>query len=359
MADVAPVMLWMSREDGLCTFFNQTWLDFTGRTQEQEWGVGWAESVHFEDLQRCLDTYVDAFNRREVFEMEYRLQRADGEYRWVLDRGTPRYAPGGVFAGYIGSCTDITDKKRVEAELRSALGKKRELFGTAAHELKSPVAAMRLQLERLRREGAEVFSESQQAIVERMTVSNDRLARLIESVLQLSQAQDGLWAIEPSLFELGPLVESVVNAQRPVAERKGLRLGYVCEATGALRSDQAVVRTIVTHLLSNALKFTDEGSVEVAVRAQASQQSVEIGDSGRGVAPADRARIFEPFQHLEPARNKHTPGIGVGLALSRRLAELVGARIELRARDPRGSVFTLTLPAAAAPRSGSEASGGR
>ena len=88
MADIAPVLLWMAEPDGLCTFFNQTWLEFTGRTLEQEWGVGWAAGVYFEDFQRCMDTYVASFNARCVFEMEYRLRRADGEYRWILDRGT-------------------------------------------------------------------------------------------------------------------------------------------------------------------------------------------------------------------------------------------------------------------------------
>jgi PAS domain S-box-containing protein len=111
MADAAPIMMWMSGADMLCTFFNKRWLDFRGRTMEQELGNGWAEGVHPEDRDRCMATYVAAFTARNEFQMEYRLQRADGEFRWIVDSGVPRYEPDGVFAGYIGSGIDIHEKK--------------------------------------------------------------------------------------------------------------------------------------------------------------------------------------------------------------------------------------------------------
>jgi PAS domain S-box-containing protein len=114
MADTAPVLLWMSGPDGLCTFFNQPWLDFTGRTLEQEMGNGWAEGAHPDDLGRCLDTYRSACDARRPFTMEYRLHHADGTYRWVLDTGVPRFQPTGSFAGYIGSAIDITERRRDE-----------------------------------------------------------------------------------------------------------------------------------------------------------------------------------------------------------------------------------------------------
>ncbi|MBC8077794.1 MAG: response regulator, partial [Chloroflexales bacterium] len=118
MADSAPVLLWMAGTDGLCTFFNQAWLGFTGRSIEQEVGEGWAEGVHPDDYRRCMDTYRMAFNARQSFEMEYRLQRHDGAFRWLVDVGTPRLAPDGSFVGYIGSCIDITERKRIEDEQR-------------------------------------------------------------------------------------------------------------------------------------------------------------------------------------------------------------------------------------------------
>ena len=121
MADTAPVMIWMSGTDKLCTFFNKGWLDFTGRRLEQELGNGWTEGVHREDFDRCLDVYVKSFDARQPFTMEYRLRRHDGEYRWILDTGTPRFADDGAFLGYIGSCLDITERKRAEEKFRFVL----------------------------------------------------------------------------------------------------------------------------------------------------------------------------------------------------------------------------------------------
>ena len=117
MANTAPVMIWMSGPDKLCTFFNKGWLDFTGRTLEQELGNGWTESVHKGDFDRCLEVYSNAFDASREFTMEYRLRRHDGGYRWISDNGVPRYDLQGHFVGYIGSCVDITEHKRDEEAL--------------------------------------------------------------------------------------------------------------------------------------------------------------------------------------------------------------------------------------------------
>src|SRR5262249_22102281 len=118
VADSAPVFIWMSGVDKLCTFFNKPWLDFRGRTLEQEMGDGWTEGVHPDDRQACLEAYAESFDGRKPFLLQYRLRRHDGEYRWISDHGAPRFDSQDKFAGYIGSCSDITERLRAEDRFR-------------------------------------------------------------------------------------------------------------------------------------------------------------------------------------------------------------------------------------------------
>ncbi|KAA1003477.1 PAS domain S-box protein [Paraburkholderia panacisoli] len=120
LLDAAPVMIWMSDTTRLCTFFNKPWLDFTGRTLEQEMGNGWSEGVHPDDFERCLNVYVSSFDARKNFTMEYRLRRRDGAYRWLRDTGVPQTDADGTFLGFVGSCVDITDLRQAEEKFRSA-----------------------------------------------------------------------------------------------------------------------------------------------------------------------------------------------------------------------------------------------
>ncbi len=140
LADSAQALIWTAGTDKLCNYFNRTWLEFTGRTLEQEWGNGWAEGVHPDDMQRCLSIYVNAFDRREQFSMDYRLRRRDGEYRWIQDDGCPRYDSAGKFIGYIGYCLDITERKQAQDALRESEARYHALFdnmaeGFAVHEI--------------------------------------------------------------------------------------------------------------------------------------------------------------------------------------------------------------------------------
>ena len=121
LIEQAPILIWRANTDALCDFFNERWLAFRGRTMEQEYGNGWAEGVHPDDFDRCLEIFLDSFKKHEIFEMEYRLIRYDGIYRWIFDRGVPFYTDNGEFAGYIGSCIDVTERVEAQAALKLKL----------------------------------------------------------------------------------------------------------------------------------------------------------------------------------------------------------------------------------------------
>ncbi len=120
LVEQAPLMIWRCNTDKQCDYFNQVWLDFTGRPMAHELGDGWAEGVHPDDLTHCFDTFVGSFDRRQPFEMEYRLRRHDGQYRWIFDRGTPFADDHGAFQGFIGSCVDVTERREAQEALRKA-----------------------------------------------------------------------------------------------------------------------------------------------------------------------------------------------------------------------------------------------
>lgn len=121
LIEQSPLLIWRADKNALCDYFNQRWCEFRGRTLEQEYGNGWTEGVHPDDFQRCLKIFMDHFNKREIFEMEYRLMRFDGVYRWIFDRGVPYYQDNGGFAGYIGSCVDVTERVEAQKALQSKL----------------------------------------------------------------------------------------------------------------------------------------------------------------------------------------------------------------------------------------------
>ena len=137
MADTAPVMVWMAGPDGRCTFVNKRWLEFTGRLLNDEIGGDWIAGLHPTDAERCQKTYTGSFKTEQPFSMEYRLQRSDGKYRWVLDTGVPFFEPGGHFGGYIGTCVDMTERKEMEDRLRKALKDKEGLLREVHHRVKN------------------------------------------------------------------------------------------------------------------------------------------------------------------------------------------------------------------------------
>jgi PAS domain S-box-containing protein len=165
LADHAPVMVWRSGTDMGCDWFNEPWLAFTGRELRQELGQGWAENVHPDDVADCLDAYHSAFRRQEPFTIEYRLRRHDGQYRYVMDNGRPYYRDG-EFAGYFGSCVDVTAHRRTEAKLVHALAERDNLLRELHHRVRNNLQSV-LALLRLTTRGADASGQALLSVLDR------------------------------------------------------------------------------------------------------------------------------------------------------------------------------------------------
>ncbi|HSN90125.1 MAG TPA: ATP-binding protein [Anaeromyxobacteraceae bacterium] len=232
---------------------------------------------------------------------------------------------------------------REQAERASA--QKTSLMHLVSHELRTPISALVLQLERLRRDEPPL-EERHRQVLDRMRGSTVRLVDLVESLLQFDQIQSGRLTARAEPFDLGGLAAEVADEFRPQAEGKGISVEVIAPpGVPALRSDPRLVRLVLVNLVGNAIKFTDRGSVTVAVEDREGLQRVVVRDTGRGIAPADQARIFEPFEQLETLARKHTPGFGLGLTLVRELVQALGGAIAVESAPGAGSTFTVSFPA--------------
>ena len=354
MADTAPVMIWMTGTDGLCNYFSKPWLDFTGRTMEQEVGLGWLQGVHPDDVQGCFDGFLPAFEVRKPFSMEYRLRRADGEYRWVIESGIPRYTPGGEFSGYIGSNIDITERKRAEEErerLRRAqadlahitrVTTMGELTASLAHEIKQPIAAAvtdaRTCLKWLARDRPEIDEarEAASRIIKDVTRASEITGR-IRSLFKKEEPQRELVDVNEIIREMVVLLHGEV-----VRYSISIRTDLATDLP-KIRGDRVQLQQVFMNLMLNAIDAMNEmdDAKELTIKSQRNpddQLLISVSDNGVGLPPRHVDKIFEAFFTTKPQ------GTGMGLSISRSIVESHGGRLWAAANSKRGTTFQFTLP---------------
>jgi PAS domain S-box-containing protein len=285
VADSSPVMMWMSGEDKLCTYFNQPWLDFTGRPLELELGNGWAEGVHPDDRERCYALYSDSFDARKSFEMEYRLRRRDGEYRWVMDVGVPRFDAESKFLGFIGSCIDITERKAAEkavldmsGRLISAHEEERSRIARELHDdLSQRMALLGIRLEQL---GMSHHNMPPQA--------RDQLKEIAQLVASISSDIHRLsHQLHPSKLDTLGLVSAVGSYCRDFSEQQGLRVQFLHHnVSRQIPKDVTLCAyRIVQESLRNVVKHSGAREATVVLTGGPNGLELSISDSGSGFDP--------------------------------------------------------------------------
>jgi len=342
LADSAPVLIWQSDEDKLCYYFNKSWLEFTGRTLEQEQGNGWAELVHPDDYQRCLDVYVTAFDRRESFSMEYRLRRHDGEYRWLIDTGVPRYTGDKTFLGYIGSCVDITERKQIEDKLARAHAELAQFTRIAAHHLQEPARRLVSFAQRLQTQiPLDQLNDDVKAslhFIEQGAARQRALVRDIQLYLAADQPRSTMGKVA-----VAEVIDSLLEHRASLMRETGAQLDY--NSCPPVYIDRPRLKDIFSILLDNALQYRHPEltpQIQISGELKAGRVIYCVADNGIGIPEEYRERVFEVFERLQVRENQDSTG--VGLAIVRRIVESCGGSVILQETPGGGATVLFDLP---------------
>ncbi len=369
VADTFPMLIWMLEPDGNLSYINKSWTTYTGRPVEDALGAGWAASMHPDDQLDLVDTVAGFSRDREPFNIDFRLLRHDGEYRWMVSTGMPRFTNDGNFAGFIGSSIDLTERREAEdalqslnndlerrvtertAELTAANEQLRELdemrskfVAHVTHDLRNPVASLSMRLYIMAR-SPERYAEHVAVLTEQV----ERLKHLIDSVLDLSRIDLGRSTVQFEPVNFNAIVEDEVMALTTHAQDAGLQL--VCN----LDSNEAhiwgvpnQIAQVVANLVGNAIHYTPSGKVEVMTRFDEARQMnlLRVRDTGVGIDSADIPHLFERFYRGRTVTEQDLPGSGLGLSSVKEVVDIHHGHIEVESVVGKGTTFSVWLPAA-------------
>ncbi len=350
MANTAPVLLWVADNHKHCEFFNQGWLEFTGRTLDQEIKAGWLENVHPEDAPHCREAYFAAFEARERFEIEYRLRRHDGEYHWVLQRGAPRHAANGDFIGYIGSAIDITDRKQAEDSNRKLAHSQRlvvlgQLSAAIAHEVRQPLAAILSNADAARM----MLNSPRPPLGEIRDIIADIRKDDLRADEVIGRIRDFLRKRNPEMqpLDINAAVSDVFRFVAADARKRHVQIrSDLAPGLPLVIGDRTQLQQVLLNLIVNgmdAMQDIPEGSRSLSVRTVSNGHGgidVAVEDCGSGIPPADLRRLFEPFF------TTGIEGMGLGLTIAQSIIAAHHGRIWAENNPRGGATFHFSIPAA-------------
>jgi two-component system CheB/CheR fusion protein len=317
--------------DGSCDYVNEAWLEFTGRALENVIGIGWTESVHPDDLAECLRRQPQGTQGRSA-DIEYRLRRNDGTYRYVREHAAPLEDRPGESGGFLCSCLDVQ-------ELKDSAEQTEPFLRMMAHELRTPLSAMRMFIEVMRRTAARGTPSAPESFA-KLDAQIDRLDRLVEDLSRSSHASHLELSLES--LDLGDLVRRLV-ARRPTQRHSLLVSG--ADEKRWVRADRLRLEQVFTNLLDNAIKYSPRGgTINIFLRGSDGMHCVSFADPGIGVPPDEISALTRRFFRGSNAPRESYPGLGLGLSFANEIVTRHGGRLTFQSEIDKGTAATVCLP---------------
>jgi PAS domain S-box-containing protein len=336
ITSASPTALWMSDEEGRIIYVNETWTDWCDNTFEDNMCDGWIDPIHELDQQLFKSRFYSSIRERIQFEAEFRIQDANGKLRWCVAIGDPQYREHGLFIGFIGSCTDITEHKKLQNQ-------KDNFIGIASHELKTPVTSLKGYTQVLARVLNKKGLDIEVSMMQKMDAQLNRLTSLINDLLDVTKINSGKLQYNSQEFEIQPMLSELVeDLQRTSSKHK---LIEVYEATGKVFADKDRIEQVVINLITNAIKYSPSGDQVIISCEQVDQEIViSIQDFGVGISKSNQFKVFEQFYRVSTEKQHTFPGVGLGLYISAEIIKRTGGRIWVESEENKGSCFYFSLP---------------
>jgi two-component system sensor histidine kinase/response regulator len=354
LTEALPQLVWTATPDGACDYFSTQWTQFTGVPEIDLLGWQWMETLHPDDREPTRQFWLDSVAGRGPYDVEYRVRRTDGEYRWFKTRGTPIRDSAGHIFKWFGTCTDITDGKLAAEELRlakeaaeSANRAKDEFLANVSHEIRTPMNAILGMTDLVL---GTPLSDDQRQSLRTVKAAADNLLSILNDLLDFSKIEAGKLELDPADFSLRVALGDTLRTLAMRAHKKGLELvSHVQpDVPDALVGDAGRLRQVLLNLVGNAIKFTQEG--EVVVRAEVAGDAVlevvrvrfVVSDTGIGIPSEKQEKIFRAFEQEDTSTTRKYGGTGLGLTIAARLVALMGGTITVESEPGRGSTFAFT-----------------
>jgi len=354
IANSAPVMIWITDVNGLFTFVNKIWSEFTNRTTGEELGLNWIQDVHPDDANYLISVYQKSIVERVSFVHQFRLKRKDNDFRWLMMNGVPRFNETDVFLGFIGTCIDITHQKededyikKINDELENANKNKDKFFSIISHDLRSPLSGIMSLLDIIVTDYDSLEEDEKKEILLEAAKTSKSTFTLMENLLDWSRVQTGQISYEPQNISLNLILVSIKNLYYQKFKEKEITINFECDTDCFVFADSNMTEAILRNLISNAIKFTPNfGSINILFNEYENDILIKVKDTGVGMDQTQISKLFKIDMTHSTVGTSGERGTGLGLLLSKELIEKQGGKIWIESVVNEGTTFYFTLPKA-------------